>query len=106
MPFERLAIAEVIEQEDTRVVDEDVEGLDLGGGRPHLPLVGDVQRQGGDPRVRVGVWLPRSGVHSRCPAAQSLGDQRLPDAPVGPGHQDGLAFNRRAHRCFLHELKR
>ncbi len=78
MPFERLAVAEVIEQEDARVVDKDVEGLDQGGGRPYLQIVGDVQRQYGDPRVRVGVGrrVPaytrpaprrRASVTSACP---------------------------------------
>src|SRR5690348_18308476 len=52
------------------------------------------------------VWLPRPGVHPGRAAAQGLGDQRLTDSPVGPGHQDGLAVDRYAHRYFLLELKR
>src|SRR5262249_46572276 len=104
VPFERRTVAEVIEQEYARVVDEDVEGPDLRGGRPHLPLAGDVQLQWRDPRVLVGVWLPGPGGHPGRAAAQGLGDQRLTDSPVGPGYQNGLAVDRRAHRCFLLEV--
>src|SRR5262249_13186267 len=106
VPFERIAIAQVIEEEDARIVDQDVQRLDLRGGRLYLPLVGDVQGKSGDARGWVGVGPPRSGVHPRCAAAEGFGDQRFANAPVGPGDQDGLAFDRGSHAVSFRRLRR
>ena len=93
MLFELGTIAEVIVECHARVVDEEIEGPDSPGRGLDLRRIGDVQGQGGDPHIRVGHRLARARIDPPRAPPQGFGDQRLPDAAVGPGHQDGLAFD-------------
>jgi hypothetical protein len=43
-PFERGAIAQVVLERNTGIVDEDVQSVDFLDGRPDLRRIGDVQR--------------------------------------------------------------
>ncbi len=90
MLFEHGTIAQVIEQRNTGVVDEDIERFDLPGSFLNLRGAGHVQGQGRDPPVGVGQGLARAGIHPLRASPQGFLDQRLPDAAVGPGHQHCL----------------
>jgi hypothetical protein len=61
-PFERGAIAQVVLERNTGIVDEDVQSVDFLDGRPDLRRIGDVQRQGRDPTVGVDKGLARAGI--------------------------------------------
>jgi hypothetical protein len=89
-------VAEVGVEAQARVVDEDVEGLDALGGCPDLRGAGHVQCQRRDAPIRVGHGLPRAGVHLLGASAQRFLDERVPDAAVGSGDQNGLVFDGRA----------
>ena len=95
--LEHGTIAQVVIERDAGVVDEDVERPDLLGRGLDLRRAGHVQDQGGDAPVRVGQGLPRARVHPAGASAEGFGDERLPDAAIGPGHQDGLAVD--THVC-------
>src|SRR6266542_2839187 len=44
--------------------------------------------------------LARTGIHPRRASPQGFLDQRLPETPVGPGHQNCLPFD--CHRLRAH----
>ena len=81
-------IAQVVVQRHAGVVDEDIERLDPGDSCLDLRRVGHVQGQRRDAPIRVGQGLARTGVHPPRASPQGLLDQRLPDAAIGPGHQN------------------
>src|SRR5262249_27604256 len=95
--LEYVPVAQVVVERDAGVVDQDVEGVDALGGRLDLRRAGYVQGNRRDPRVRVGGGPARACVHALCAPAEGFGDQRLPDAAIGPGDQDRLACY--SHRC-------
>src|SRR5216684_531432 len=88
--LERGAIAEVVVKRDAGVVDEDVERLDSPGRGLNLRRAGHVQGQRRDAPVRVGQGLARTGIDPARASPQGFLDQRLPDAAIGPGHQNCL----------------
>src|ERR1700685_1908215 len=71
-------VPEVAVERDARVVDEDVERLDLADGFPDLPGVRHVQGQGGDAHVGVSPAHARAGVYPPRTPAQGLVHQRAP----------------------------
>ncbi len=85
--FEHGTIAQVIEECNSGVVDEDIERFDALGSCLNLRRVGHVQGQGRDAPVRVGQGLARAGIHSLRASGECFGDQRLADAAIGAGHQ-------------------
>ena len=65
----------------------------LVDGGLDLRRVGHVQGQGRHACVRMGQGLTRAGVHPARAPGQGLGDERLPDAAIGPGYQHRLAVD-------------
>jgi hypothetical protein len=97
--FECGTITEVVVKCQAGVIDEEIERPDSSGRRLYLCRAGHVQGQRRDAAIRVGQGLARAGVHPLRASAQGFPDQRLPDAPVGPGDQDCLAFD--CHNILL-----
>jgi hypothetical protein len=97
VPLQHSTIAEVVVARDAGVVDQDIQRLDLLGSCLNLRRVGHVQGQRPGARVGVGQGLARAGKDPLGASAQGFGDQGLPDAAVGPGHQDGLVGD--GHGC-------
>jgi hypothetical protein len=87
-------VAEVVVERDAGVVDQDVERLDGLDRRLDLALIGHIEGDARDARIRVGQGLPAAGVDPLRAASQRLLDQCLPDAAIAPGHQKCLAFDR------------
>src|SRR5205823_7184251 len=91
VPFERGTIAQVVVERDAGVVDEDIERFDVLDGCLNLRRIGDVEGQRRDPRIRVNQGLPRTGIDPSGATEQGLLDERLADAAIGPGDQNGAA---------------
>jgi hypothetical protein len=88
VPFEHGTIAQIVVQRDAGVVDEDIESFDLIGSCLDLGGAGHVKGQGRDAPAGVSQGLARAGIHPLRASGESLSDQRLPDAAIGPGHQN------------------
>jgi hypothetical protein len=86
-PFERGAIAEVVLERNTGIVDEDIESVDSLDGCPNLRRIGNVQRQGRDAAISMGKGLARAGIDPLRPSRQSLLNQCFSDAAIGSSHQ-------------------
>jgi hypothetical protein len=99
--FERGTIAQPIGQRHAGVVDEDVERSDLLRSPLNLGRICDVQGQRRDALVGMNQRLARTGIHPRRASPQGFLDQRLPEPPVGPGHQNCLTFD--CHRLRAHD---
>lgn len=93
MLFDDGTVAEIVVQSHSGVVDEDVERRDLVHGRLDLRRTGHVQGQGRDPSVWVIQGLACAGIDPPRPSPQSFLDQRLPDAAIGPRHEDRSVFD-------------
>ena len=90
--FEHGRVGQIVAQHEAGVVDQHVQCLDLAGSCPNLRRAGDVQSKGRHPVVWVGQRLSGAGIHSLGASRQGFGCQCLPNAAVGPGHQDCLVF--------------
>jgi hypothetical protein len=88
VPFEHGRIAQVVPARHAGVIDEEIEGFDVLDSSLNLRSAGHVQGQGRDAPIRVGQGPAGTGIHARRAPAQGLGDQRLSNATIGPGHQD------------------
>jgi hypothetical protein len=101
MPSQQDTIAEITVEIHAGVVDQDIERLDALDRRLNLRGVGPIEAQGCDALVGVGQGLASTDIHSCRTSPQGFLDQRLPDAAVGPGHQNCSVCDR--HRILLPE---
>jgi hypothetical protein len=86
--FDYGAIGQVIVKRQAGVIDEDVERLDALESCLNLRRVGHIHGQRCDASIRVAQGLACTGVHPLRASSQGFLDQRLPDAAIGPGHQN------------------
>jgi hypothetical protein len=101
VPFERGTIAQLSGQRHAGVVEEEIERSDLLRSPLNLRRICDVQGQRRNALIGVNQLPARTGIHPLRASPQGFLDQRLPETPVGPGHQNRLTFDcRRFHFCL------
>ena len=101
MPFERGTIAQLSRQRHAGVVEEEIERSDLLRSPLNLRRICDVQSQRRDALIGVNQRLARTGIYPLRASPQGFLDQRLPETPVGAGHQNCLTFD--CHRLRAHD---
>src|SRR6266567_645619 len=102
MLFDHVGLAQIVVHGDAGVVDEDIQSVDLADCPLDMLGVGDVQRQGVHPFIRMLKWAASSRINPLCSSFQRLFDECPTDASVRAGNQDCLIFD--VHTILLHDL--
>src|SRR5258708_5016249 len=102
MLFDHFGLAQIVVHGDAGVVDEDIQSVDLADGPLDMLGVGDVQRQGLHPFIRMLKWAASSRITPLCSSFQRLFDECSTDVSVRAGNQDCLIFD--VHTILLHDL--
>src|SRR6266568_4766564 len=99
MLFDHVRLAQIVVHGDAGVVDEDIQSVDLADCPLDLLGVGDVQRQGRHPFIRMLEWAASSRINPLGSSFERLFDECPADATVRACDQDCSIFE--AHIVLL-----